>query len=68
MFDPKAIERARQARADWEARDPESLQIHDGFLAAAGRGPDAFREWVAGDGAGLLRRRMDRIASERPPR
>jgi hypothetical protein len=57
-----------EARADWTARDPESVEIHDGFLAATGASPDEFRAWVTEVGAGLLAGRMERLAGERPPR
>ncbi|HXU91264.1 MAG TPA: methylmalonyl-CoA mutase family protein [Methylomirabilota bacterium] len=46
MFDPKAIERARQARADWEARELKE------FLA---RQPERRDEWRTGSGLPVQR-------------
>lgn len=49
------------ARADWLVSDPLSVEVHDGFLEAARGGPDAYRLWVEGAGAEILRRRVEAL-------
>jgi hypothetical protein len=53
-------------RAHFAAGDPSSVEIHDAFVAAVARGRAAYAEWVAGEGAALLRRRIDALSE--PPR
>ncbi|MHC5009902.1 MAG: hypothetical protein ACYTG6_03005 [Planctomycetota bacterium] len=56
-----------EAREDWLERDPGSVAIYDAFVTACRAGPDAYRAWVEGDGAALLRKRVEAITG-RPPR
>jgi hypothetical protein len=64
----RSLAAAPDAREDWEARDPSSLAIHDGFLAAAGAGSEAYRAWVEGPGGALLRERIERLSGAPPGR
>jgi hypothetical protein len=57
---------APTAREELKARDPSSLEIHDGFVAAAAKGSAAYAAWVATEGTALLRKRMDALSA--PPR
>jgi hypothetical protein len=52
-------------RAAWTERDPESVAIHDAHRAALAKDVAAYRAWVEGDGAALLRRRIDRLRAPR---
>lgn len=56
-----------EARADWLARDPTSVSIHDAYATAVGQGVDAYRAWVETGGRQLLQERLDAIAGD-PPR
>ena len=49
------------SRADWQERDPLSLEIHDRFVAAASAGVVAYKAFVEGDGTRLLERRRDAV-------
>jgi hypothetical protein len=56
-----------KARASWQERDPGSVEIHDAVLAASGKGAKAYRAFVEGEGAELLRRRIEALTKP-PPR
>jgi len=50
-----------EARGEWEARDATSLEVHDAFVGAVGRGPDGYRAWVVTEGRALLARRVESL-------
>jgi hypothetical protein len=63
----KWLTQGQEARADWLARDPTSVTIHDAYATAVGQGVEAYRVWVEGDGRRLLEARLAAIAGD-PPR
>ena len=49
------IETTAGGRAAVAAEHPWDVKVHDEFLAAIGRGPEAYKAWCAQEGATLLR-------------
>jgi hypothetical protein len=52
----------------WAQRDAVSLEIHDAWLVATNGEPDAYRTWVEGAGAALVKRMSAERAKLFPPR
>lgn len=56
-----------QRRAARQTNDAMEDEIHDGLLAAAAKGPAAYRAWIAKEGTALRTRRSDSLFTP-PPR
>lgn len=58
----RALAREPAARADWEKTNPYDVQVHDGLIAALGKGLEAYKAWCETDAPELLRKlKEDRI-------